>query len=91
MKVRRLLVSLIGKRYCGLCDEAEHQILKVKEQIPFEFEKIDIEKRENKEFLLKYVYEIPVVHLNGKEVMRNAVDSEFLKKVLKFESNRQQE
>lgn len=50
---------------------------------PFELEEIDIDKGENQRKYIRFTYDVPVVHLNGKELMRHRVDSAVLMEVLK--------
>jgi hypothetical protein len=83
MKLPR--IQLFGKKYCGLCDEAEHQLLKLDSVIRFQLEKIDINKPENKTWL-RYQYDIPVLHLNGKPVMKHVVDIHRLQELIREQS-----
>ncbi|KAJ3364245.1 hypothetical protein GGF32_002216 [Allomyces javanicus] len=66
---RRLLqVSLFKTKDCGLCEEAKHVIQTVqkraaKENVPFELREVDIHDPESKGAYLKYMFDVPVVHL----------------------------
>lgn len=79
------LVQLFTKRYCGLCEEAFYQLSKIQLSHPFTLEVVDLEKPENERWNV-YVYDVPVVHLNDKLVMKHRIDKEAFVKLLK-ESN----
>ncbi|KAL6048513.1 Glutaredoxin [Balamuthia mandrillaris] len=61
----RRAIRLFTKSDCGLCEDAKHVLLRVRSKAPFELEEVDIRKKENEEWMLKYCFDIPVVHLNG--------------------------
>ena len=47
-----------------------------------------IDKPENKEAFSQYRYDIPVLHLNGKYLMKHFVDEELLERKLQQEENK---
>ncbi len=57
-------------------------IKKVSAQIPFAIESVNISEPENAEWLTVYRNDIPVVHLNGKEIFRHRVEERRLRKIL---------
>ncbi|KAL6079134.1 Glutaredoxin family protein [Balamuthia mandrillaris] len=79
----RRAIRLFTKSDCGLCEEAKHVLLRVRSKVPFELEEVDIRRKENEEWMLKYCFDIPVVHLNGKEVFRHRVDEAKLEQLLR--------
>ncbi|KAL6048514.1 Glutaredoxin, variant 2 [Balamuthia mandrillaris] len=83
----RRAIRLFTKSDCGLCEDAKHVLLRVRSKVgpfaPFELEEVDIRKKENEEWMLKYCFDIPVVHLNGKEVFRHRVDEAKLEQLLR--------
>jgi hypothetical protein len=52
------------------------------DQIPFRVEEVDIMRPENQEWHDKYVFDIPVISLDGKEIFRHRVDEMELTKTL---------
>ncbi|CAO3636793.1 unnamed protein product [Cunninghamella blakesleeana] len=66
MSTKNILVTLFSSRTCSLCTTAKNTLLKAQTKIPFELKVLDIHKEEcPKEFAEKYVFDIPVVHLNN--------------------------
>ncbi|ORX92432.1 glutaredoxin 2 [Basidiobolus meristosporus CBS 931.73] len=87
MSSKRLLLTLFGSKGCGLCHEAKESILNVRRAIPFEFQEVDIHQPEHKKRWEKYTFDIPVVHLNGEEILMHAVDETKLAEQLKKRMN----
>ncbi|KAK9766784.1 hypothetical protein K7432_003860 [Basidiobolus ranarum] len=83
MSSKRLLLTLFGSKGCGLCHEAKDALLKVKKLVPFELQEIDIHQPENQKRWEKYTFDIPVVHLNGEEILMHRVDETKLTEQLK--------
>ena len=50
--------------------------------LQFEYEEVDISKEENHQWFKLYRYDIPVVHLNGKLLMKHHIDVSVLQKAL---------
>lgn len=73
------VLTLFSKRYCGLCEEAKEQLLNLQQRIPFELREIDIEK-DNK--WIRYTFDIPVLHIGDKIVMKHKIDLHELEKIL---------
>ena len=63
-----IAVTLYGRPGCTLCDEAELAIRRFAKQIPLELILVNIE--EDDDVLRRYMFEIPVVTLNGREIAR---------------------
>lgn len=65
-------VTLYTKAGCSLCDKAVPVLEKVRRDIPFILEKIDI--AQDPVLLGRYRWAIPVVCIDGVEVFRHRVD-----------------
>ncbi len=59
---------------------------RVRSQIPFELESIDICAPGQEKWLDAYRYDIPVVHLNGREIFRHRVNERQLRELLEHEA-----
>jgi glutaredoxin len=82
-----LKVELYTKKDCSLCVVAREIILRVLKEIPFEFQEIDIELRED--LRDKFKEEIPAVFVNGQRVFTYRVSEEKLRRILeKYQSKR---
>jgi len=68
------VVSLFTRKDCTLCDSAKFVIKKVQNKIPFQYEEVDIAKPENAKWHTLYTNDIPVIHVNGKEVARHRLN-----------------
>lgn len=76
-----LKVQLYTKKECPLCVVAKEIILRVKKEIPFEFEEVDIESRDD--IHEKFKEEIPVVFVNGERAFTSRVNDKRLRRILK--------
>lgn len=70
-------LTLLSKKECPLCDEAEKVILQVREELPFEFEKIDISG--DADLRGRYRFDVPVLLMEGQEIFRHRVDARGLR------------
>ncbi|TPX70693.1 hypothetical protein SpCBS45565_g01580 [Spizellomyces sp. 'palustris'] len=61
-------LTLFTKQYCGLCESAKETILRVQQKVPFVLTEVDIEQPANKEWLRKYMFDVPVLHAGDKLV-----------------------
>lgn len=75
-------ITLFTKNDCGLCHGVLFVIQKVRRRIPFELELVDIAAAGNETWHDAYKEDIPVVHLNGKEVFRHRIDEAKLRRLL---------
>ncbi len=64
-------VTIFSKAGCSLCDKAKELLLKVKAEIPFQLQEVDITR--NRDLFEKYRYVIPVVAIDGNDVMVSKV------------------
>jgi glutaredoxin len=74
-------VQIYGKADCGLCDEAKAVLHRVRSEIPFELEEIDVETDEA--LRARYGLEIPVVMIDGRKAFKARVDEATLRARLK--------
>jgi glutaredoxin len=74
-------VQLYTKKECSLCVIAREIILKIKKEIPFEFQEVDIESRDD--LYERFKDEIPVVFINGERVFTHRVTEGKLRRILR--------
>ncbi len=73
-------VTLFTKAECGLCREAEEMLRRMRKEIPFELELVDIE---GDEALYSHYWDrVPVVAVDGKEVAAAPLTEERLRAAL---------
>jgi glutaredoxin len=80
MPVRLTLYSGPG---CSLCDKAKLLVERVARDVPLEVEEVDI--TQDPELYDRYRYAIPVIALDGREVMAGKVTEFWLRKALRGE------
>jgi len=76
-------ITFFTKPDCTLCDSALFVIEKVRRSSPFELERVDISAPGQEKWFDAYKHDIPVVHLDGKEIFRHHVDEHKLRDRLK--------
>ena len=76
-----LKVQMYTKKECSLCVVAREIILRVLKEIPFEFQEVDIESRDD--LNKRFKEEIPVVFVNGKRTFTYRVHEKKLRRMLK--------
>jgi glutaredoxin len=81
-----ILVELYSKDDCCLCDEAKAILMKVREEIPFEFREIKLNDDEH--LINEYGTKIPVVFINGRLAFKYHVYELELKDKLRREARR---
>ncbi|KAM6912290.1 glutaredoxin-like protein C5orf63 homolog [Xenentodon cancila] len=73
-------LTLFTKDPCPLCDEAKEALQLFRQR--FVLQLVDISLPENKLWMDRYRWDIPVFHLNGQFVMKHRVDASLLDKLL---------
>jgi peroxiredoxin len=73
-------VTVYVKKDCGLCGPVWETVQKVKEDVDFEAEKIDIAS--DPELVKKYSLEVPVVLIDGRKAFKGSVTAQALRKKL---------
>lgn len=75
-------VTLFTKSECSLCNGALFELERVRSRFDFELELVDITAAGQESWFAAYQHDIPVVHLNGKEVFRHRVNGPQLRALL---------
>ena len=81
------MVTVYSKAECSLCDVATDVIQGVLATLPppaahVRLEHVDIEDPAQDTWRRAYRYDIPVIHLDGKPIMKHRVDAERLRALL---------
>jgi glutaredoxin len=79
--MRRLQVTLLRKRDCGLCDHAAAALSRISHKVPLTVEHVDID--EDEALQARYFLEIPVVLVDGVEVARAPIRERALEETLR--------
>ena len=75
-------ITFFTKPDCSLCDGALYVISRVRAQINFDLETVDISAPGNQKWFDAYQHHIPVVHLDGQEIFRHHVHERQLRDLL---------
>ena len=75
-------VTFFSKPECTLCDAAFYVLERVRRDIPFTLEKVNIGATGQERWFAAYRHEIPVVHLDGVEIFRHRVNERSLRELL---------
>lgn len=73
--MRRLV--LVGKPHCGLCDDLREVALSVAPAFELRLEEVDV--RDHPDLERRYLFEIPVLLLGTREVVRHRTTREELR------------
>ncbi len=73
-------VTLYGRKQCSLCDTARAVLDRVRAELPFELEVVDIDS--DPEVRERYRYDIPVVAVDGEQFCVHRVDERALRRRL---------
>ncbi|VDB82873.1 unnamed protein product [Peniophora sp. CBMAI 1063] len=68
-------LTLYSGPNCSLCDVAKEELAKVRKARPFSLDVVNIQDSGQERWKRKYVYWIPVLHLEGKEVAKGRWDA----------------
>ncbi|PPQ63263.1 hypothetical protein CVT24_006788 [Panaeolus cyanescens] len=68
--VRIPRLTLFSGPNCSLCDIAKAELAKVRKLRPFELDTVNIQDKGQESWKRKYVYWIPALHLDGKEIAK---------------------
>ncbi|KAG9318754.1 hypothetical protein JVU11DRAFT_853 [Chiua virens] len=83
MAARIARLTLFSGPQCSLCEIAKVELAKVKKQREFDLEVINIQEKGQERWKKKYVYWIPALHLDGKEIAKGRWDASTLLEALK--------
>ncbi len=75
------VVQLYTKKDCSLCVVAREIILRVQKEIPFEFQEIDIESRDD--LYERFKEEVPILFVDGERAFTYRVHERKLRRILK--------
>ncbi len=75
-------ITLFTRPDCSLCRSALYVIERVRGQMPFELEVVDISAKGNERWCDEYKDHIPVVHVDGRELFRHRVDQRRLREAV---------
>ncbi|TBU46423.1 hypothetical protein BD309DRAFT_999085 [Dichomitus squalens] len=75
-------LTLFSGPQCSLCDTAKAELAKVRQQRPFELNTINIQDPGQERWKKKYVYWIPALHIEGKEVAKGRWDAQTVNQAL---------
>ncbi|KAK0211730.1 hypothetical protein IW262DRAFT_1450564 [Armillaria fumosa] len=67
--------TLFSGPNCSLCDTAKSELAKVRQSRQFQLEIVNIQEPGQEKWKRKYVYWIPALHLDGKEIAKGRWDS----------------
>ncbi|KAI8989457.1 hypothetical protein BDB01DRAFT_542934 [Pilobolus umbonatus] len=85
MASKRIALTLYSSSTCSLCTTARENILRVQKKVPFSLTVLDIYEPEcPKEFHDKYIFDVPVLHMNDKFLMQHRVPEESLLEAIKL-------
>ena len=73
-------VEIYGKRDCCLCDDAKATLIRVRREVPFELDEIDIES--TPELYEIYKERIPLILINGHLAFKFRIDEHALRRRL---------
>lgn len=75
-------ITFFTKPDCTLCHGALYVVERVRAKYSFELEMIDISAPGQERWFETYGDDIPVVHLNGREIFRHRVDERKFREIL---------
>ncbi|KAF9918105.1 hypothetical protein BX616_010202 [Lobosporangium transversale] len=78
-------LTLFTKANCGLCTTAKEALTRVQAKVPFELDEIDIYATPENVNYQKYMFDVPVVEMNGRVAMMHRVDQSKLIEILQSE------
>ncbi|KAF9227573.1 hypothetical protein BS17DRAFT_877775 [Gyrodon lividus] len=76
-------LTLFSGPHCSLCDVAKVELSKVKKLREFDLEVISIQDKGQEKWKKKYIYWIPALHLDGKEIAKGRWDASTVLEALK--------
>lgn len=71
---------------CHLCDDALAELERIRQRVPFELEIVDLDHQASAEKRAAYDWEVPVVELNGRKIMKYRIDETRLVRLLHQDS-----
>ncbi|KAG2092928.1 uncharacterized protein F5147DRAFT_821547 [Suillus discolor] len=68
---------------CSLCDVAKLELAKVRQSYQFDLEIVNIQDKGQEKWKKKYVYWIPTLHLDGREIAKGHCDASTMLKSMR--------
>jgi glutaredoxin len=75
-------LTLFTRDGCHLCDEALEALERVRQTLPFSLEVVDLDREAPPAKRSMYDWEIPVIELDGRKIMKYRVDEARLVRLL---------
>lgn len=75
-------LTLFTRERCHLCDDALAALERVRAQTPFELAVVDLDREAGPEKRALYDWEVPVVEMDGRKIMKYRVDEQRLLRLL---------
>jgi len=75
-------VTFFTRSNCPLCESAWFVVQKLRSRVPFDLQRVDITEPCNERWYALYVNDIPVVHIDGREVFKHRVSERALRERL---------
>lgn len=76
-------LTLFTREGCHLCDDAHAVLEQVRARLPFELAVVDLDREADPEKRALYDWEVPVVELDGRKIMKYRVDEPRLERLLR--------
>lgn len=81
-------ITLYTRESCHLCDEALTALERIQQAQPFALDVVDLDREAPPDKRAAYDWEIPVIELAGRKVMKYRVDEARLRRLLSAEGER---
>ena len=75
-------LTLFTREHCHLCDDAHAVLERMRARLPFELAVIDLDHEADPEKRKLYDWEVPVVELEGRKIMKYRIDERRLERLL---------
>ncbi|MBM4359240.1 MAG: glutaredoxin family protein [Deltaproteobacteria bacterium] len=75
-------ITLFSREECHLCEVAYDALVRVKHEVPFELVVCDLDREAPPDKRAAYDWEVPVVELEGRKIMKYTVDEARLRRLL---------
>ena len=77
------LVTLYTREGCHLCDDALAILERAQATLPFRLEVIDLDREAPADRRALYDWEVPVIELDGRKIMKYRVDEARLERLIR--------
>lgn len=75
-------LTFYTRENCGLCDEALEVVHRVQKTVPFELIVLDLDREASEEKKKAYDWDIPVIEIDGRKMMKHRFDEARLLRLL---------